>query len=115
MTRVRFDTEADEELFEATGSLELRSAGLGKRLLEVVDETLGRLHEHPNLYARVTDVEDAADLDIRQVRLRPYRLLLIYTVLYENLSEVEDEIRVIAIAHSSRLRGYWSNRIRRIK
>jgi plasmid stabilization system protein ParE len=95
--RVRYVPEADEELSEATAYLNQRSKQAAERLLADVDHAVQLLLQFPRLGSPL-----ARGLRRFPLRVFPYRL--IYRV-------EGDIIRIYAVAHVRRKRGYWRRRI----
>jgi plasmid stabilization system protein ParE len=95
--RVRFVPEADEELSEATAYLNERSKQAAQRFLADVDRAIQLLLQFPRLGSPLVN-----DLRGFSLRVFPYRLIY----------RVEGEIvRIYAVAHVRRRRGYWRRRI----
>ena len=91
---------AEGELAEAASWYEVKQPGLGFSLLNLADETVeqlrsGRLPGSPVPHVRVNSA--------RRVLLKrfPYSI-----VFYDS----EDELVIIAFAHTSRRPGYWRSR-----
>jgi plasmid stabilization system protein ParE len=99
---VRFEAEASAELRDAALWYESESAGIGERLLSDVDALVTRIAKLPESGARVPGVAD--DLNVRQILLRRYPYYVAYL-------ELANDIRVLAVAHTSRRPGYWFGRI----
>jgi len=97
--RVRFVPEADEELSEATAYLNQRSKQAAQRFVADVDRAIQLLLQFPGLGSPL-----AHDLRRFSLRVFPYRLI------YRIEGEV---IRIYAVAHVRRRRGYWRKRIPR--
>lgn len=101
MTKLRIHRLAEDELADAAVWYEGRRSGLGISLLDLVDEAIGRI---PSGVLPGSPVPGVASVsDARRILLRrfPYSI-----VFYER----ENEIVIIAFAHSSRAPGYWLSR-----
>lgn len=103
MKPVRLAPESARELNEAADWYESRQPGLADRFLADFDDLLPRIRRYPSSFPSLRDIP--ADLDVRRalMSLFPYALIFI---------ELKKEIRVIAVAHTSRRPGYWIYRVR---
>lgn len=92
---------AEEELSDAASWYETRQPGLGVSFLDLVDNILDRSGSGLLPSSPVSGVKSTKNA--RRVLLKrfPYSI-----VFYER----EDEIVIIAFAHSSRRPGYWRSR-----
>ena len=99
---VRFEVEAEEELQEAAAWYERERRGFGMALLERVAETVERIRESPEGFSRAPGVPP--DLHVRRALVQRFP----YAVVFVGL---EDEIRILAIAHGRRRPGYWRERL----
>jgi toxin ParE1/3/4 len=99
---VRFDDEAVEELESAARWYEAHNEGLGIEFVHAVRDALLRIVERPHTWPLRPHVPE--DLNARHFVLRRFP----YTVVY---LELETEIRVLAIAHTSREPGFWRGRL----
>ena len=99
---LRFDDEAAEELDASADWYEARRRNLGIDFLRVVREALERIADNPQTWPLVRDVP--ARLNVRRFLLRRFPYSIVFL-------ELEDEIRVLAIAHSSREPGFWRHRL----
>lgn len=93
---IHFDARAAKDLEAAVEWYDTRGANLGDRFLERVDELLGRLTEHPQLYSTVED-------EIRRALVRQFPFAVYYLLEGQTL-------RVLAILHTSRRPDYWRDR-----
>jgi plasmid stabilization system protein ParE len=93
---VRFHEAAAVELAEAAGYYDLKSPGLGGALIDAVELATGAVAKDP----------EAAPAIRGHVRKRLV-IKFPYALLY---SVVEDEIRVLAVAHQRRRPFYWRGR-----
>jgi len=93
---VEFHPAARAELQASTEFYESRLRGLGRRFLEAVEETTGRIAESPS----------AGTLVAPGLRKR-----LIHGFPFSIMYEVSDErISILAIAHQHRRPRYWQQR-----
>lgn len=102
MKPVRFDDEAEEELFQAASWYEGQRESLGFEFLGEVRAAQARVRAAPRTFGLVTSVP--AELRARRcpVGRFPYALVFI---------ELADEVRVLAVAHNRRRPGYWKERL----
>jgi toxin ParE1/3/4 len=94
-----FHEEATAELEEAVAYYEQRNRGLGLDLLSVVNETVLRIRQDPQLGARYKNTR------LRHLVVRRFPYVLFYR-------EYEDAIWVAAVAHGRRRPDYWRRRRR---
>lgn len=99
---IRFEDEASAELREAAIWYEHERNGVGERLLADVDALVQRVAMFPEAGARMPGV--ATELSVRRVLLRRYPYYVAYV-------ETATDIRVVAVAHTSRRPGYWLDRL----
>ncbi len=99
---IRFDAEAEDEFEAAALYYEERSRGLGTAFLNSVDDAVSRLREAPQRFGRLPGVPE--ELGVRRILVSKFPYSLVYLVL-------EDEIRVLAVAHGSKRPGYWTRRL----
>lgn len=104
MSAVTFEPEAEDELEAALAWYEERVAGLGLRLVLAVDEAVARIAALPQACSEVPRVK--ARVVVRRARVAGFP----YSVAFV---ELENEVRVIAIAHDKRKPGYWLKRLDR--
>src|SRR6266542_1264247 len=103
MTRhVRLDREADAEVDVAVAWYERQLEGLGLQLLDEIENAKQRIGDAPRSYPHVHEV--TAELGARQAQVRRFPYLLVYV-------ELDEEIRVLALAHARRRPGYWRRRV----
>lgn len=98
----RVEPEAADELNEATQWYDDRRAGLGRELLEAVDETLNLIDLWPASGSLVPRL--LADLPVRRAPVRRFPYHVVYL-------ETNEAIRFLAFAHDHRRPGYWRSRI----
>jgi hypothetical protein len=96
--RIRLHREAGEELDAATAWYEEQEAGLGGDLLIEVDRAIAAIAASPAAWPLVR----------RKTGLRRFLLARFpYALLYEHL---DDELRILAVAHTRRRPGYGRRR-----
>jgi toxin ParE1/3/4 len=100
--RLSFDDEAVEELESAAQWYEAQKEGLGIEFVHAVREALFRISERPHTWPARPRVP--AHLNARQFVLRRFPYAVVYL-------ELDNEIRVVAIAHTSREPGFWRGRL----
>jgi plasmid stabilization system protein ParE len=94
--RLEFHPDAQRELIESAVYYERRVPGLGVRFDEEVRRATDFLLGHP-------EVGHPADATLRKFVLNRFPFTLYY-------SATADVVRVEAVAHQSRLPGYWKAR-----
>lgn len=99
--RLRIDAQASVELTEAIRWYELQRPGLGAEFLDSVDDILKSIEQNPDIGSPLPSVARGR-LRRRLVRRFPY--LVVYEV-------TEDEILIIALAHTRRRPDYWKGRL----
>ena len=102
---VRLEDEASVELRDAARRYEAARLGTGTRLLADTDEVVARIAELPRLGPRMPGVTE--ELNVRRVLLWRFPYYVAYI-------ELENAIRVLAFAHTSRKPGYWFGRINEV-
>jgi len=100
---LRLELEAVNEMEEAARWYEKRQPGLAARFLDEIERLQKTVVERPASYPRL-DLP-LADLEIRRALLSRFPYALVFL-------DREDEIRILAIAHTKRRPGYWLNRLR---
>ncbi len=98
---VRFEVEAAEELLAASSWYENERSGLGGDLLRSIYEAVDEIGKRPETFPLAPMVPESIRVRRALVRRFPYAVVFL---------ELADEIRVLAIAHSSRKPGYWRER-----
>ena len=88
--------EAQADLEAAKDWYEQQRTGSGERLIQAIDELLGRVSAMPELYAVVMN-------GVRRAKLRRFPYLLYYRIL-------GDRIEVIGVLHGSRDPRVWQGR-----
>jgi toxin ParE2 len=94
---VRYLTLADVEVTDAAEYYERQHAGLGTEFIEELKRTEGRIVEHPNAWARNSQVT-------RSCLMKRFP----YSVIYRVASE---EVLIVAIHHHKRDPRRWEGRI----
>ena len=100
---IRFDKEAEDEFEAAALYYEERYADLGIAFLNSVDDAVSRLREAPKRFSVPPGVP--AELGVRRILVSKIPYSLVYL-------ELNDEIRVLAVAHGSKRPGYWAGRLK---
>jgi toxin ParE1/3/4 len=98
----RFDDEAVEELEVAAQWYEAHRADLGVDFVTAVRGAIQHIVEHPRAWPLVHGVSARAAVRAALLRRFPYRVVFV---------EAADEIRILAIAHTSREPGFWRGRL----
>jgi plasmid stabilization system protein ParE len=94
----QFSTPASAELADAVRWYETRRNGLGADFYEAVVRAIEQIRTHPDIGT------------LRAGRL-PYRRVLVSGFPYQIVYRVrENDLYVIAIAHTSRRPGFWQGR-----
>jgi len=104
MKPVRLSREADRELTQAAKWYESRQTGLAARLLDEFDAVSSSVAKAPRSFPRLLGLP--IDLEIRRALLRRFPYALVFY-------EMTKEVRVLAVAHTSRRPGYWLSRVSR--
>lgn len=102
MKRLLVDRQANREIDEAADWYEAEREGLGLRFLEVLDQTLQLVSDRPESFPRLR--LGAADLVLRRALLHRFPYAIVFLVL-------ENELRILAVAHHKRRPGYWLGRL----
>ena len=89
---------ASGELTEAVRWYEQRRPGWGGKLFDAVSSTIERIQAHPAIGSLRT-----GRLPSRELRVPGFPYKVAYRVR-------EDDIYVVAVAHTSRRPGYWKDR-----
>lgn len=97
MKPIVFHNEADQELEEAMEFYDQRSEGLGKALLEEVQQTLTMIQDFPEIGSTYPGT------GLRHFVLKRFPYLVVYSIR-------PSAIVVAAIAHGRRKPGYWTER-----
>lgn len=101
MKAYRFHPEALAELEAAAEWYEASRIGLGNDLLDAVTIAVSLVCEHPGAGA-ITEI--VGDREVRRKLLGRFPLGLVYY-------SADDEIRIVAVAHTKRAPGYWRSRV----
>lgn len=95
--KIRFFAEALEEVREAGQYYRDISNGLGEDFAVELNNTLRQILDHPRAWSKLFR-------GTRQRKLHRFPYLVVYR-------EGTDELIIVAVAHVSRQRGYWRNRL----
>lgn len=98
---LRFLPEAETELRAAAEWYD-DLAGLGHELVAEVQAVTSKIIEMPGAFAPARGVRASVGAREAAVKRFPYRLIFV---------EVEQELRVVAVAHVRRRPGYWRDRL----
>ena len=99
--KLRVLAEAEAELRSAVLYYEERQAGLGKDLQDRVSNVIHTVARDPLRFPRYEGKQLTRDFRRATVERFPY--LLVYEVR-------DNEILIVAVAHSDRQPGYWDHR-----
>jgi toxin ParE1/3/4 len=102
-SRVQFEDEADAEYRLAGRWYEGRREHLGFEFFDAVDGTIERILDLPGSGSPVPRLP--TDLPVRRMAVRRFPYHVIYL-------EVNDRIRILAVAHDRRKPGYWTTRLK---
>ncbi len=105
MKPLSFDLEAVTEMETAAEWYEQRQRGLARRFLDEIERVQVSITERPAFFPRL-DLPPS-HLMIRRAFLYRFPYALVFL-------DREDEIRVLAVAHTKRRPSYWLNRLRYI-
>jgi toxin ParE1/3/4 len=100
--RLPFHPDALIELDQAVAWLERERAGFGSILFEEVVRKIEQASRFPRSGAPVLGFD--ARYDVRKLVVNRFRYVVITAM-------IEDELTVIAVAHTSRAPGYWRDRL----
>lgn len=93
MKATRLTSIAETDIAEAADFYEAQRAGLGAEFLDEVDATVDRVRQDPQAYGH-----QEGQVRVKLVHRFPYALYY---------RESHEEILILAVAHTSRLPGYW--------
>lgn len=99
---LRVEPEAEDELREAAVWYERQRAGLGRDFIAAVDAALRDVQDDPRRSSLAPLIPE--ELGVRRHFVRRF----VYSIYYIDMDE---EIRVLAIAHGHRRPGYWQDRM----
>jgi plasmid stabilization system protein ParE len=99
---VRYDAEAEEEYLATVRWYRARNRQAAERFMDRVIAAETLIREHPEAWGSPPGV--APEVGARRVIVRGFPFALVYV-------ELEQEIRIIAVAHSKRRPGYWRGRV----
>ena len=92
-----FHPEAQLEYRDAAGFYENRQPGLGTAFTLDVEHAIRRILEAPERWPIIEE-------DVRRCLTRLFPYGIFYTI-------EQDSILILAVMHSSRMPGYWRNRL----
>lgn len=95
--------EAARELNEAAVWYESRQSGLANRFLDEFDALLPQIRQRPASFPCLADMPE--DLEVRRALMVRFPYALVFL-------ELQDDIRIVAVAHGKRRLGYWLYRLR---
>lgn len=95
---IRVEGSAQDELRAAVLWYDAQRPGLGVELLEEIERTFAILQAHPFIGGLVPYASESAD--VRRLLVRRFPFSIVYRVR-------NDELQIIALAHTSRKPGYW--------
>jgi toxin ParE1/3/4 len=94
---------AEDEFRHYIKWYENESAGLGDRLWSEIQAAVDLISDHPTIGETVRRVRVRGV--IRRLPLRHFPFLLVYR-------QLEDQIEIVALAHTSRKPNYWRERVK---
>jgi toxin ParE1/3/4 len=100
--KVVFPAEVVRELRAARQWYNRRAPGVGERLVDLVDETIGEIARTPSSFP-----QDVRDPIVRRARVERYPYTLIFMIM-----EDAGVVVLLALAHGKRKPGYWKKRLR---
>lgn len=98
---LHLDPEADAEIREAAAWYERQRTGLGREFLAAVDAAVQRIRQSPRRFPRLETLPE--EENVRRLLLHRFP----YGVVYE---AAENDIRILAVAHTRRRPNYWKHR-----
>lgn len=102
MKPVRFAPEFPDELAEAAAWYASQGPGLPQRFLEEVEHALQAIQIRPTSFPCLRNL--LPDLQIHRALLSRFPYAVLFLIL-------DEEVRVLAIAHLKREPGYWLDRL----
>jgi plasmid stabilization system protein ParE len=98
---VRPSSFAREEIEYYLRRYDAESPGLGERLWREIQAAVALIRDHPSVGELVRRTRG----QVRRVPLRRFPFFLIYR-------EREDDVQIVALAHTSRRPYYWRSRLK---
>lgn len=89
--------DAAEEIKQASAFYKQQQAGLEKRFIETLEESIDKVRAHPYRYRQI-------EADVRKYRLLHFPYALIYQAKAEHLE-------IIAVMHLRKQPDYWQTRL----
>lgn len=102
--KLTIDDEAQEEARQHVAWYASRNSAAASRLEGLIIAAIERIARNPFEFPLMEMRKNPGD--IRRARLTDFPLVIIYQVL-------DEEVLVVAIAHTSRRPGYWRSRLRK--
>jgi len=100
--KIRIHVDAEAEIESARRYFNSQAFALGDRFLDDLAQTLERVEAAPESFPKIETLPDT------EPYLRALLKVFRYAVIFEVL---DDEILIVAVAHTSRLPNYWLNRL----
>jgi plasmid stabilization system protein ParE len=100
--RVVFEETASAEYLAGVEFYESARAGSGESFARAIEEALSLLAQHPRIGPRVAGFGTV--VEVRQKHIKELSCRLVYVI-------DDDELRVFAVAHTSRDPMYWRERV----
>lgn len=103
MKPIRYELEAENEFSQAASWYEKQRPSLAFEFVGEVQGAEERIQHQPTAYAVAG--RGLTRLGVRRIRVRRFPYALVFM-------ELENEIRILAVAHARRRPGYWRERLR---
>ena len=94
--------QAEQEARAAELWYEEQRSGLGEDFFAAVDEAIQKIAKAPEGFGKLETVD--LQENVRRARVRRFPYIVIYVLL-------EDDILILAVAHTSRRSDYWIDRM----
>jgi plasmid stabilization system protein ParE len=94
--------EAVDELSDAAKWYADRAPGVEQRFLNEVERLLHKLTRRPRSFPLLPEMPE--DVEVRRAKTARFPYVLVFI-------ELDEEIRVLAVAHNKRRPGYWLDRL----
>lgn len=99
--KVRILADATAEIESARRYFNEQAFALGDRFLDDLEQTLGRIEVAASTFPKLETLPTSEPY--RRALLNVFRYAVIFAIL-------EEEVLVVAVAHTSRKPNYWLNR-----
>ncbi|HEY2414708.1 MAG TPA: type II toxin-antitoxin system RelE/ParE family toxin [Pirellulaceae bacterium] len=99
--KLRVAEAAEDELVDGAAWYDEREVGLGDQFIEEYRDAILRIQASPGMYARLETTRSRRNLRRCFLKRFPY---------YVGYELFEDEIVVLAVAHTKRRPNYWIRR-----